>query len=281
MPPLRRPCGADGILLAMTVTGEPTRPLPVEEDPDGRPSRRRDGLAVREVCPFLVAGRRRLAQRLRSSASTAAAPSSHPPRSPSRSSASCASLPPTRAAPRTSPRARVADDAAPSHARRRRRRPVAGVRGAAARARARPPDGRAADRLGEEQSVPPRSSASWSSRSSCSSWRASSRPATPGGTPARRWPPSPRRPCRRWPRRRRLPATRSSPSPGGSAASPVSTDPAPDATVKPKRYRVKSGDTLSSIAARYDTTRQEAQGGQRHLESPRAQGRPGADHSRP
>jgi LysM repeat protein len=44
-----------GILLAMTVTGEPPRPLPAEVDASAPPSRRRDGLAVREVCPFLVA----------------------------------------------------------------------------------------------------------------------------------------------------------------------------------------------------------------------------------
>lgn len=46
----------------MTVTGEPSSSLPAEGDvaaPDGdvaaRPSRRRDGLAVREVCPYLAA----------------------------------------------------------------------------------------------------------------------------------------------------------------------------------------------------------------------------------
>jgi len=39
----------------MTVTGEPLRSLPVEGEPAAPGSRRRDGLAVREVCPFLVA----------------------------------------------------------------------------------------------------------------------------------------------------------------------------------------------------------------------------------
>jgi LysM repeat protein len=39
----------------MTVTGEPSSSLPAEGDVAARPSRRRDGLAVREVCPYLVA----------------------------------------------------------------------------------------------------------------------------------------------------------------------------------------------------------------------------------
>jgi LysM repeat protein len=39
----------------MTVTGEPPSSLPAEGDVATRPSRRRDGLAVREVCPYLVA----------------------------------------------------------------------------------------------------------------------------------------------------------------------------------------------------------------------------------
>jgi LysM repeat protein len=39
----------------MTVTGEPSSSLPAEGDVATRPSRRRDGLAVREVCPFLIA----------------------------------------------------------------------------------------------------------------------------------------------------------------------------------------------------------------------------------
>ena len=39
----------------MTVTGEPPSSLSAEGDVAARPSRRRDGLAVREVCPYLVA----------------------------------------------------------------------------------------------------------------------------------------------------------------------------------------------------------------------------------
>jgi LysM repeat protein len=38
----------------MTVTGEPPSSLPAEGDVAARPSRRRDGLAVREVCPYLA-----------------------------------------------------------------------------------------------------------------------------------------------------------------------------------------------------------------------------------
>ena len=39
----------------MTVIGEPQGSVPAEGEPAARPSRRRDGLAVREVCPFLIA----------------------------------------------------------------------------------------------------------------------------------------------------------------------------------------------------------------------------------
>ena len=45
-----------------------------------------------------------------------------------------------------------------------------------------------------------------------------------------------------------------SPTPDGSAASPEVTDRPSEASAEPTRYKVKSGDTLSSIAARYDTT---------------------------
>jgi LysM repeat protein len=46
-----------------------------------------------------------------------------------------------------------------------------------------------------------------------------------------------------------------SPTEGPSAAgSPAATERPPEPTAEPKRYRVKSGDTLISIAARYDTT---------------------------
>jgi LysM repeat protein len=45
-----------------------------------------------------------------------------------------------------------------------------------------------------------------------------------------------------------------SPAPNGSGSSTAPTDRPPEATAEPKRYRVKSGDTLISIAARYDTT---------------------------
>ena len=65
-------------------------------------------------------------------------------------------------------------------------------------------------------------------------------------------------------------ATTASPSgsgafatPGGSATSTEATDPPSDATAEPKRYRVKSGDTLSSIAARIRHDRQEVEGRER------------------
>ena len=77
----------------MTVTGEPTRPAACRQgDARRRPSRRRDALAVREVCPYPRRRRRQPGAAPTRPASTAAARCSRPRRSPSPSSASCASL---------------------------------------------------------------------------------------------------------------------------------------------------------------------------------------------
>ena len=236
----------------MTVTGEPTRPLPAEGDPAARPSRRRDGLAVREVCPFLVAdeGTWRSAYAAREHRCGAVQPPAVLAVAKQRqlcllaAHEGCATYLAARA---------VADDAAPS---------TPGDDGAALwqGAAAPPLVLEPARRMGALPTAATRSGGSAAliglmvvaflvlvlARIQA--------PASPGSSPG--------------PSLAAVAATSSSPlatadavptdpassaSPDGSAAT-VPSEPAPEATTEPQTYKVKSGDTLSSIARRYDTT---------------------------
>ena len=240
----------------MTVTGEPTRPLPAEGDPAARPSRRRDGLAVREVCPFLVAdeGTWRSAYAAREHRCGAVQPPAPLVVAKQRqlclidAHEGCATYLAARA---------VADDAAPS---------TPGDDGAALwQGTAHPPLVlEPARRMGALPTATARSGGSVAlvglmvvAFLVLVLARIQS-PAGPGVTPGPSLaaaavatispvatpvatPPDPS-------------GSAPSPIPEASAAAPAATERPPEATAEPKRYRVKSGDTLISIAARYDTT---------------------------
>jgi LysM repeat protein len=237
----------------MTVTGEPTRPLPAEGDDTARPSRRRDGLAVREVCPFLIAdeGTWRSAYAAREHRCGAVQPPA-PLAVPKQrqlclvgAHEGCLTYLAARA---------VADDAAPS---------TPGDDGAALWQGSAPPPLvlEPARRMGALPAATARSGGSAALVGLMALAfvvlvlaRIQS-PISPGLTPG----PSlaavavgtvspvatPR-----------ATATTAPPSatPDDPAPSPAGTERPPEATAEPKRYKVKSGDTLISIAARYDTT---------------------------
>ena len=234
----------------MTVTGEPTRPLPAEEDPAARPSRRRDGLAVREVCPFLVAdeGTWRSAYAAREHRCGAVQPPA--PLAVAKQRQLC--LVPAHEGCATYLAARVvADDAAPS---------TPGDDGAALwqGSSAPPLVLEPARRMG---ALPTAATRSGGSAALIGLMVVAflvlvlariQSPATPGASPD----PS----LAAVVAATVSPVATSEPSPSETTASPTldgspaATDRPPDATAEPTRYKVKSGDTLSSIAARYDTT---------------------------
>ena len=237
----------------MTVTGEPTRPLPAEEDPAARPSRRRDGLAVREVCPFLVAdeGTWRSAYAAREHRCGAVQPPA--PLAVAKQRQLCLLAAHEGCATYLAARA-VADDAAPS---------TPGDDGAALWQGSAPPPLvlEPARRMGALPTATARSGGSAAliglmvvaflvlvlariqspgapgltpGPSLAAVAAATVSPiATPDASPS---------------------GTLPSPTPDGAAAPATPTDRPAEATPEQKRYRVKSGDTLSSIAARYDTT---------------------------
>ncbi len=237
----------------MTVTGEPTRPLPAEGDPAARPSRRRDGLAVREVCPFLVAeeGTWRSAYAAREHRCGAVQPPA--PLAVAKQRQLCLLAAHEGCATYLAARV-VADDAAPS---------TPGDDGAALWQGASPPPLvlEPARRMGALPTAATRSGGSAaliglmviafavlvlariqtpaapgsSPVGSLAAVAAAS--ASPFGTPD-------------------VGPTEvaGSPSLGSSSASPSPTDRSPEATAEPQTYKVKSGDTLSSIAKRFDTT---------------------------
>jgi LysM repeat protein len=237
----------------MTVTGEPTRPLPAEGDPAARPSRRRDGLAVREVCPFLVAdeGSWRSAYAAREHRCGAVQPPA--PLAVAKQRQLCLLAAHEGCATYLAART-VADDAAPL---------TPGDDGAALwqGASAPPLVLEPARRMGALPAAATRSGGSAAliglmvvALVVLVLARIQS-PGTPGASPGPSLAavaaatvspvatpePSPS-------------DTAASPTPDGSGASPQATEGPSDATAEPKRYRVKSGDTLISIAARYDTT---------------------------
>ena len=237
----------------MTVTGEPTRPLPAEGDPATRPSRRRDGLAVREVCPFLVAdeGTWRSAYAAREHRCGAVQPPA--PLAVPKQRQLCLLAAHEGCATYLAARA-VADDAAPA---------TPGDDGAALWQGSVPPPLvlEPARRMG---ALPTAAGRSGGSAALIGLMVVAflvlvlariQSPAAPGLTPG----PS-------------LAAVAvvtfspvatpsaspsliaPSPTPAASAGSSAATERPPDATAEPRRYRVRSGDTLSSIAARFDTT---------------------------
>jgi LysM repeat protein len=237
----------------MTVTGDPTRPQPAEGDPDGRPSRRRDGLAVHEVCPFLVAdeGTWRSAYAAREHRCGAVEPPA--PLAVSKQRQLCLLAAHQGCATYLAARV-VADDAAPA---------TPGDDGAALwQGSAAPPLVlEPTRRMGALPTASARSGGSaalvglmvvaflvlvLARVQSPSAPAGTSAPslaavAASGGTPTATPAPTPSEAA-------------VSPSPGGSTPSPGGTEAPPDATAEPQTYKVKSGDTLSSIAARYDTT---------------------------
>ena len=237
----------------MTVTGEPTRPLPAEGDPATRPSRRRDGLAVREVCPFLIAdeGTWRSAYAAREHRCGAVQPPA--PLAVAKQRQLC--LTPAHEGCATYLAARaVADDSAPL---------TPGDDGAALwhGAAAPPLVLEPARRMG---ALPTASARSGGSAALIGLMVVAflvlvlARIQSPGGAGSSPDPSlaagaavsaSPVATLDAGPSE-----AAPSPSPDGSAASPAATDRPPDATAEPTRYTVKKGDTLSSIAGRFDTT---------------------------
>ena len=237
----------------MTVTGEPTRPLPAEGDPAARPSRRRDGLAVREVCPFLVAdeGSWRSAYAAREHRCGAVQPPALLAVAKQRqlclvaAHEGCATYLAARA---------VADDSAPS---------TPGDDGAALwQGSAAPPLVlEPARRMG---ALPTAAARSGGSAALIGLMVVAflvlvlariQSPDSPGATPG----PSLAAVAAATVSPVTTPEASASdmapsPTPAGSAASPAATERPAEATAAPTRYKVKSGDTLSSIAARYDTT---------------------------
>ena len=237
----------------MTVTGEPTRPLPAEGDSTERPSRRRDGLAVREVCPFLVAdeGTWRSAYAAREHRCGAVEPPA--PLAVAKQRQLCLLSAHEGCATYLAARA-VADDAAPS---------TPGDDGAALwQAAAAPPLVlEPARRMG---ALPTAATRTGGSAALIGLMVVAflvlvlariQSPASPGSSPGTSL--------------AAVAAASTSPiatldagmteppasgSPDGSATSPDPTERAPEATAEPKTYKVKAGDTLSSIAKRYHTT---------------------------
>ncbi|HKP07175.1 MAG TPA: LysM peptidoglycan-binding domain-containing protein [Microbacterium sp.] len=237
----------------MTVTGEPTRSLPAEGDPAARPSRRRDGLAVREVCPFLVAdeGTWRSAYAAREHRCGAVQPPA--PLVVAKQRQLCLLAAHEGCATYLAARA-VADDAAPS---------TPGDDGAALWQGTAPPPLvlEPARRMGALPTATARSGGSVAlvglmvvAFLVLVLARIQS-PAGPGPTPG----PSLAAAAVATVSPVGTPVaepTGSAPSPipAASATAPAATERPPEATAEPKRYRVKAGDTLISIAARYDTT---------------------------
>jgi nucleoid-associated protein YgaU len=237
----------------MTVTGEPMRPLPAEGDPATRPSRRRDGLAVREVCPFLIAdeGTWRSAYAAREHRCGAVQPPA--PLAVPKQRQLCLLAAHEGCATYLAARA-VADDAAPS---------TPGDDGAALWQGSVPPPLvlEPARRMG---ALPTAAARSGGSAALIGLMVVAflvlvlariQSPAAPGLTPG----PSLAAVAVAALSPVTTPAASPSgiapsPTPDASAASPAATERPPDATAEPRRYRVRSGDTLSSIAARYDTT---------------------------
>jgi LysM repeat protein len=237
----------------MTVTGEPTRPLPAEEDPAERPSRRRDGLAVREVCPFLVAdeGTWRSAYAAREHRCGAVQPPA--PLAVAKQRQLCLLAAHEGCATYLAARA-VADDAAPA---------TPGDDGAALWQGSAPPPLvlEPARRMG---ALPTAAAKSGGSAALVGLMVVAflvlvlariQSPGAPGVTPG----PSLAAVAAATISPIATPdaspsGTVPSPAPNGSGSSTAATDRPPEATAEPKRYRVKSGDTLISIAARYDTT---------------------------
>jgi LysM repeat protein len=237
----------------MTVTGEPTRPLPAEEDPAARPSRRRDGLAVREVCPFLIAdeGTWRSAYAAREHRCGAVQPPA--PLAVAKQRQLCLVAAHEGCATYLAART-VADDAAPS---------TPGDDGAALWQGSAPPPLvlEPARRMG---ALPTAGARSGGSAALVGLMVVAflvlvlariQSPAAPGMTPG----PSLAAAAVATVSPVATPVadpsgTAPSPTPDGSAASAAATEPLPEATAEPRRYRVKAGDTLISIAARYDTT---------------------------
>jgi LysM repeat protein len=234
----------------MTVTGEPTRPLPAEGDPAERQSRRRDGLAVREVCPFLVAdeGTWRSAYAAREHRCGAVQPPA--PLAVAKQRQLCLLAAHEGCATYLAART-VADDAAPS---------TPGDDGAALwqGASAPPLVLEPARRMG---ALPTATARSGGSAALIGLMVVAflvlvlariQSPGTPGATPG----PS----LAAVAAATVSPLATSEPSPSETAASPFAdaspaeTDGPPAASAESRRYKVKSGDTLISIAARYETT---------------------------
>ncbi len=249
------------ILTGVTVTGEPTSPQPPEGSAGTRAARRRDGAAVAEVCPFLIAegGSWRSAYAAREHRCHAL----HPPAALAIAKqrqlcllpahATCATYLAARDVAAAAVPASPGDDGAAlwpaaattplvlEPARRMGSLPGASAKG-----------GGQALLVGlmvlaflvlviARTQSPATSSGATPGPSGGGAVATASPPeATPVATP--------------------VPSATASPEPSPSltpAPSPTATPeptPTPSTATSPQRYRVKAGDTLSSIAARYGTT---------------------------